>query len=197
MTPLAGSCDVRWHDLYKRSHQHCTGCQLFYKTSVGNDISQCVNMISIHVIFACDCDCNKSLTLNQEKNGMWFLILIWLVQMHIYIKKYILSKEVSVHKFKCMYTRLPNFPIESQTLRMTCWWTVCINYCQFTLCTGIYKRTTVQSVVSCLDGGVYWFLCCLLISLRITSILVSSSAVIVLSSNGLPVTQHHCVIFCY
>lgn len=140
---------------------------------------------------------NKSLTWNQEKNGMWFLILIWLVQIHKYIKKIYMSKEVSVYKFKCMYTWLPNFPAESQTLCMTCGWTVCINYYQFTLCPGNYKRTIVQFVVSCLDGGVYWFLCCLLISLRITSILVSSSAVIALSSNGLPVTQHRCIIFCY
>lgn len=31
-----------------------------------------------------------------------------------------MSKEVSVYKFKCMYTWLPNFPAESQTLHMTC-----------------------------------------------------------------------------
>lgn len=77
-------------------------------------------------------------------------------------------------------------PISSHIIHVT--WTV-HKLLQFTLYTSISKQKPFNCLFCPLwDQGTCWFLYCLLISLRTTSELGSSSAVIVLSSNGLPAT---------
>lgn len=75
--------------------------------------------------------------------------------------------------------------ITSHIIYVTCKWVVNKLLLFYIIYRYFKIRIIKQSVLSFVDQGACWFLHCLLISLRTTSIL-SSSAVIVLSSNGLP-----------